>query len=171
MATLIVEDGTGLSNSNCYVSLADADQYHLDYEILAWNGSDDDKNSAILRAARYMDTLRWKGERAHKRAQAMDWPRYGATDCDGTLIPSDEVPVEVVRANIILAFYELNNQDGLSPEVTLAQVVEREKVDVIEVEYRGQAVSVDSARPFITGAMDEIRCLLLGGSGSFLKRA
>jgi hypothetical protein len=170
---LTVEDGTGLTDSDAYISLADAEAYYLEYEGAAWDvdSSDTLKEAAIRRAARYLDGMRWKGERTSKRAQSMDWPRFGATDCDGTLIPSDEVPVEVERANALLAFYELANPGALDPTVTIGTLAKREKVDVIEVEYRGQAATVDSVRPVVTAAQDMISCLVLGGAGTFLKRA
>ena len=169
---LTVEDGTGLSASDAYISLADAEDYYLEYEGVAWDATASDtlKEASIRRAARYLDGMRWKGERTAKRSQAMDWPRYGATDCDGTLIPSNEVPVEIERANALLAFYELANPGGLDPTVTLGTLAKREKVDVIEVEYRDQAATVQSSRPVVTSAQDLIACLVLGNGYGFLKR-
>lgn len=170
--TLTVEDGSNVTNADAYISLADAEAYYLDYQGSAWDTdiSDDLKEAAIRRAARYLDALHWKGERTHKREQSLAWPRYGATDCDGTLIPSGVVPVEVVNANALLAFYEASNVNALDPTVTLATIAKREKVDVIEVEYRGQAASAESQRPVVTAAQDQIRCLVRGGSTSFLMR-
>jgi len=170
---LTVEDGTGLTDSDAYISLADAEAYYLDYQGAAWDSTSSDtlKNSAIRRAARYLDGMRWKGRRTHERAQSMDWPRYGATDCDGSTIPSNEVPIEVARANALLAFYELANPGGLDPTVTISTLAKREKVDVIEVEYRGVAPTVQSSRPVVTAAMDLIQCLTLAGGTTFLKRA
>ena len=168
---LTVEDGTGLADADAYISLADAEAYYLDFNGTAWTGDDADKEAAIRRGARYLDGLRWKGVRTQKRAQALAWPRYGATDCDGTLIPSGEVPIEVEQANALLAFYELANPGSLDPTVTIATLAKREKVDVIEVEYRGSAPTVQNSRPVVTAAMDLIRCLTLGGGQGFLKRA
>lgn len=170
---LTVEDGSNVADADAYISLADAEDYYLEYQGAAWDAtiSDTLKEAAIRRAARYLNAMWWKGERTHKRNQAMAWPRYGATDCDGTLIPQGVVPVEIVNANALLAFYEAANPNALDPTVTLNAIARREKVDVIEVEYRGQAATVENARPVVTAAQDQIRCLILGGRGGFLRRA
>jgi len=170
---LIIEDGSNVTDSNCYISLADAEAYYLDYMGSAWDAasSDDFKDSAILRAARYLDALRWKGIRANGRSQSMAWPRAGVADCDGTIITTDVVPIEVVRANALFAFYELTAPSGLDPNVTLSTLAKREKVDVIEVEYRDTPTNAQSVRPIITGAMDQIKCLVRSGNTEFLKRA
>ena len=101
----------------------------------------------------------------------MAWPRAGAADCDGTIITTDVVPVEVVRANALLSFYELTNPSGLDPNVTLSALAKREKIDVIEVEYRDTQTSAQSVRPIITGAMDQIKCFVKSSGTEFLKRA
>jgi hypothetical protein len=170
---LVVEDGSNVADADSYISLADAEAYYLTYQGVAWDAtiSDDLKEAAIRRAARYLDAIWWKGERTNKREQAMAWPRYGATDCDGTLIASGVVPVEVVNANALLAFYEADNPNALDPTVTLNAIARREKVDVIEVEYRDGPVTAESARPVVTAAQDQIRCLILGGRPGFLRRA
>jgi len=168
---LVVEDGTGLANSNAYISLDDAEAYYLETIGSAWLPDDEVKDAAIIRAARYLDGMRFKGVRTRKREQAMDWPRYAATDCDGTVIPSNEVPVEIARANALLAFFEAATPGGLDPNVTLTQLAKREKVDVIEVEYRDTQATAENNRPIITGAMDLIKCLTISGSQRFIQRA
>jgi len=161
----------GSASADAYVSLVDAEAYYLAYNGAAWPGTDIDKEAAIRRATRYLDGLRWKGVKASGREQALEWPRFGAYDCDGYVIPSDAVPVEVVNACSLLAFYELANPGGLDPNVTLTQIAKREKVDVIEVEYNGAPATAQNVRPVVTGAMDLIRCLTMGGGQGFLERA
>ena len=168
---LTVEDGSNVTGADAYVSLADADAYYLAYNGVAWPGTDIEKESAIRRATRYLDGIRWKGIKASGRSQPLEWPRFGVYDCDGYVVPSDEVPVEVVDACSLLSFYEAANPGGLDPNVTLTQIAKREKVDVIEVEYNGAAVTAQNVRPVITGAMDLIKCLTLTGGQRFLERA
>lgn len=78
---LTVEDGTGLENADSYISVADADAYHLGRGNTAWAALDNDAKEQALRRATldYMVPVyrnRWKGERK-LATQALDWPRYG----------------------------------------------------------------------------------------------
>lgn len=168
---LIVEDGSNVTDADAYISLVDAEAYYLAYNGAAWAGDDEDKEAAIRRATRYLDNLKWKGQRVNGRAQSLDWPRYAVTDCDGSRIPASEIPIEVQRANALLAFYEKDVPNGLNPNVNLMTLAKREKVDVIEIEYRDTAGTVNNAKPVVTSAMDMIGCLTLSGNTRFLERA
>lgn len=168
---LIVEDGTGLANADAFISLADAESYYLSQYGVAWSGDNGAKEAAIRRATRYLDGLMWIGSRLNGRDQSLSWPRTGVIDCDGDEVDSDSVPVEVVDSNALLAFFELTNPDGLSPAVTLSQIAKREKVDVIEVEYKDTAATAESSRPVLTAVTDMLRCFLANNRAKFLKRA
>ena len=145
---LIVEDGTGLPNAEAYASVATADEYFAKRGFTSWTTiTDDEKEQALRRAADYMQQvyrMRWKGTRV-KADQGLDWPRiyvvredYYVTNAaipdsitGEFYYPSDEVPKEVINANIELAFKAASGD--LSPDLT--QKVIREKVDVLEVQY------------------------------------
>ena len=72
---IIVEDGTGLTTAETFVSVADADAYHLAMNNATWTGAEAVKESALRRAAQYIDTrYRYKGERKNLN-QALEWPR------------------------------------------------------------------------------------------------
>ncbi|MBA8886157.1 hypothetical protein FHW12_000348 [Dokdonella fugitiva] len=82
--TLIVEDGTGLPNAETYVSVADADAYHLAMSNAAWAAAPTPaKEGALRRAAQYIDSFyRFRGNRLSEIAvpapaeqQALQWPR------------------------------------------------------------------------------------------------
>lgn len=104
--TLIVEDGTGLSTAESYISVADADAYHTSRGNTGWTGTEAAKEAALRRSTDWMvATYRngWKGVRCAS-TQALDWPRYDVelNDVSGGptsyLLPSNEVPLEVRRA-------------------------------------------------------------------------
>ena len=66
--SLIVEDATGLSTAESYLSVANADTYHASYTgSTAWSGaSTGTKERALRRATQYLDSVyggRWLGER------------------------------------------------------------------------------------------------------------
>lgn len=110
---LEVEDGTGKTNADSFVSIADADQYFTDHgDPTAWSGATTaDKEAALREATQYMDgvyRLDWVGERKSKE-QSLTWPRSFATDSDGWSVDSDIVPQDVKNACSELALRALSS--------------------------------------------------------------
>lgn len=102
--TLTVEDGTGLTAANTFVSRAEADAYfeaHLYGSI--WDAAADaTKDKALVHATRYLDSAaRWEGHRATEQ-QALGWPRWEAY-LDGCELRYDIVPEAVKNATCELA--------------------------------------------------------------------
>lgn len=130
---LTVEDGTGKSDAESYISVADADTFFSERGLTLWDTMlNEEKEQALRRAADYMVQTyrgRWAGDRVSE-TQALDWPRSGVT-VDGFEVSDDTVPIAVVRACAELAFR------GASGELAadLDRVALREKVGPIEVEY------------------------------------
>jgi len=94
MADMVVETGAGLTTSNAYISLDDADTYHeMRLHVSDWTGSDDDtKEAAIMWASSLLDKLiDWNGIKI-STTQAMRWPRSAIYDLDGDSIDSDSIP-------------------------------------------------------------------------------
>ncbi|RLD57844.1 MAG: hypothetical protein DRI97_04425 [Bacteroidetes bacterium] len=133
MADLIVETGNGLTNSNGYVSLDDADIYHeMRLHVSDWTGaSDDDKEAAIMWASRLLDILvNWDGSKVSS-TQAMRWPRTSVVDTDGYSIASTEIPQFLADATAEYA------RTLISEDVTAVNALagfKKMKVDVIELE-------------------------------------
>lgn len=103
--TLIVEDGTGLSTAESYISVADADTYFAARANATWAALLTAAKEAALRAATdYMEGRYgqlWKGARTSE-TQALSWPRYDVC-VHGFAVASDAVPVPVARACADLA--------------------------------------------------------------------
>lgn len=78
--SLIVEDGTGLPNSESYCSVASADTYWTNRADTVWAAlTTNQKEAALRKATTFMVQLyrmRWKGRRV-LITQALDWPRVG----------------------------------------------------------------------------------------------
>jgi len=145
-ATFVVEDGTGKSDANSYVSIADADQYDLDHNADAvWGAplSDALKQKALRLATQYLDAVygdRWKGYSANTD-QALDWPRADVLDEDEQFyLESDEIPQALKDACVECAILSANGTT-LLPNQTNAGTIKRikQKLDVMEkeVEYVG----------------------------------
>jgi hypothetical protein len=109
---IIVEDGTGKVDAESYISVADCDAYHTAFSHAGWTGTTAAKEAALRKATQYVDTIgdrRWIGYRLDLN-QALDWPRFDATDDDGWVRASDTVPVEVEQATSEAALRALTEE-------------------------------------------------------------
>ena len=99
---LIVEDGTRPTGSNCYISVADADAYHLARGGTAWAAATTGvKEAAILEATTWLNGQAWKGRKVASRTMA--WPRADVVDGDGWTVATYAVPEVVGMACAELA--------------------------------------------------------------------
>lgn len=135
--SIIVEDGTGLSTAESYISVVDASTYFTARGNTTWDALDTGeataaREAALRKATDYMLAVyrdRWEGVR-YIEDQALDWPRAGVVR-DSWSVDIDEIPIEVKRATAELALKSAS--EDLQADLT--QGVVREKVGVIEVEY------------------------------------
>lgn len=131
---LIVEDGTGRTDAESYISVADADARHSNFGNSAWTGTDAVKESALRKATAYMlQAYRqlWVGNRVKVNPpQALDWPRYGV-EVDGFPVHFDVVPADIANACADLALRALSGD--LNADLTRGVV--RKKIGPIETEY------------------------------------
>ena len=136
---LIVEDGSGLSDSNSYVTVSEADDYFLNHPYYAdnWSGLTN-KESFLEAASAQLDALVvWKGFLVYG-TQAMGWPRNGVIDDEGRIIPADVVPDRVKKAVFELAFH-LSRGDPYA--ASSSEGIDRLKIDVIELQFSGSTTT------------------------------
>lgn len=137
--TLIVETGAGVPDADSYAATSTIDTYWSNraHNALATVWSDattSQKEGAAREATAFLDAV-WgrfyRGE-AKGRAQGLLWPRSGALDGSGFLLP--DLPREIVWAVCELAARALSAR--LVPDADVAGAVKRkrEKIDVIEEE-------------------------------------
>lgn len=101
--TLIVEDGSGVTDANTYTTVSGAGVYFEQYGEAGWDSlTDTQKQQALLKAMRYLDNLPWKGVK-YAQDQAVAWPRSEVYDRDDRLVDDDVVPEVVVAAQCELA--------------------------------------------------------------------
>lgn len=159
---LIVEDGTGLSTAESYISVADASTRHAALGNTNWATlTNTEMEQALRRATVYIEQRyreRWKGTRL-LRAQALSWPRYGA-EVDGYTLDSNYVPDEIANACADLALKAAAGD--LAPDLTRGIV--REKVGPLETEY--DAFSPQSTRYV---SIDGTLAAFLKGSSSMAR--
>lgn len=108
---ITVEDGTGLTDADAYISEADADAYFAAVGNAAWAAATSgEKEIAIVKATRYMEKRfgnKWKGIIATS-TQALGWPRDGVYDERGTEL-DDQVPLAIAHACAEYARHALTN--------------------------------------------------------------
>lgn len=141
----VVEDGTGLTGANSYISGADADAYWADRgDPTEWAAAaSGDKEKAIVKATAYIDAhYHWLVGTIGSTTQALAWPRNNAIDRHGRSLASDAVPAVVEAATSELAQKVL---EGDTLAVDTDPRVTREKVGPIETEY-GDGGSTGQAR-------------------------
>lgn len=169
--SLIVEDGTGLSDADSYVSVADADDYHARRANAGWTGDDGAKEAALVRATDYLDGLyraRWVG-RPVMVGQGLCWPRVYAWVQNGYL-PSDAVPKALVRACCEAALRELQAPGGLTPDIYPGERVISEVVGPLQTDYAPGGSPTD-VLPVAVAVERLIAPLLRSASSALVMRA
>lgn len=145
---LIVEDGTGLSTAESYISVVDADTYIAAYKgaDTTWDAAlDAAKEVAARQATQYLDGFyTWKGIKLTS-TQALDWPRSDVYDEREVLITG--VPTALENATAEMMFLIITGVTIIENIDKSKQAI-REKVDVIEVEYQIGA-SVQPSFPIV----------------------
>jgi hypothetical protein len=142
---LVVEDGTGLSTAESYVSVADAATYASNHGLTFAASPEAAAEQALRRATQWLDATygsQFPGTRTNGRSQALQWPRTDATDVEGEEIASDEIPVEIINATIEAAIRELATPGTLTPDLKRGGSIKRVKAGSVEVEYGAGATAM-----------------------------
>jgi len=140
---LIVEDGTGKTNADSFISVADATTYHSNRGNADWAAlaSDTVREQCLRKATDYMERafkFRWAGYRTTS-TQALSWPRADVPIPDAPAVfagypgflESDELPVTIANACAELALKASAGE--LLADLT--QMKTRVVVGPIETEY------------------------------------
>ena len=158
---LTVEDGTGLSSADAYVSVADATTYHANLGNTAWaSAAESAQEIALRRAAQYIDArFRYRGWRL-TTTQALEWPR-SYYEPDGRT--ESWIPKNLKEAVCEAALRALS--DTLYEDVSTDRVTE-ETVGPITVKYAGKG---GQTRMPVVDAL--LARYAIGGGGIRLERA
>jgi len=162
-----VEDGTGLSTSNTYVTVAEVNTYWTDRggAPAAWTAlGNTAKQGLIVKACDYLDVrFRWRGIRQNE-SQNMEWPRLNAQKDDGAIVIG--VPTEVKEA--VAEYATRAASSDLAPDPSYQDenaplASKREKVGPIEVEVQFEGGgSINTFRKY-PAADAKLRELIQGG--------
>jgi hypothetical protein len=139
--TLVLETGSGVANSNSYVSTGTLETYCDDRAITLASG---DEEGALIRATAYLDNTyrtRFPGQRKLFRNQGLEWPRVGVVDMNGFPVADNAIPIEIIRATCEAAIRELAAPGALAPDLERGGSVKRLKAGSVEIEYGTNAAS------------------------------
>lgn len=160
---LIVEDGTGLSTAEAYISVADADTYFAAYGAPAeWTASTTGQKETALRiGCQYLDAKyagRYKGTRTNE-TQALAFPRADIIDNDDFGIDDDVIPVDLGRANAEAALRQRQGTDLLADQDEPSSI----KREMVKVGPITEDISYESPKSSIPSFPKIDRLLIKAG--------
>ncbi len=148
---LTIEDGTGVTGADSFITEAEFDTTQVDYYGSALTGDTAAKEAAIRRAFLFMRSLQW--------LESSDHPTF-----DGT------IPDDIKVAQGLFAREELSTPGALAPSVVAGQQKILTGVGDLTWTPTGSS-GVDSQRTTVTLAMDMLKSYLSGtGQTKFLER-
>lgn len=161
---ITVEDGTGVTGANSYISVVNAQAYATERGLAVTV-----TEASLIRACDYLESLRaqYQGVKTDED-QALQWPRYGAY-LDGSSIDSDEIPDILPKAQAQLACDILAGTD-IMPSSDGREVLSEAVEGAVSVTYAPTGVGV--AQPALTAARALVDPLLstVGGASLFTVR-
>lgn len=147
---LIVEDGSGISDSNSYCDLDFALEYCVNHGYTSWiDMTEDEQKVYLIKGTSFVDNFyEWKG---YKRTsvQSLEFPRNGLIDNNKTEILG--IPNNLKKAVIEAAFINLSSEvDNLFVSRDENGAIKRQKVDELEVEYFGESEATETEAEYKT---------------------
>lgn len=194
MPIIVVEDGSATNpNANSYISLADADAYLVPRGLWAVtpdvpgeNEGDSAvpdpvmtaaKESALLRAADYLNTLQWRGQPVDWQ-RTMAWPRIGVPQPGGGTITMSLVPKAVPKAQAELAGLIYGGTNPLAPVERGGKVIAEShsttegSIDVIGGDSKSDSYTyadgapIETYFPAVSGLLRALLAIIPGKSGA-----
>lgn len=197
MPIIVVEDGSATNpNANSYISLADADAYLVPRglwpvtpDVPGENEGDPAipdpvmvaaKESALLRAADYLNTLQWYGQPVDWQ-RTMAWPRIGVPQPGGSnvaALPDNIVPKAVAQAQAELAGLIYGGTNPLAPVERGGKVIAEShsttegSIDVIGGDSKSDSYTyadgapIETYFPAVSGLLRALLAVVPGKSGA-----
>ena len=134
--TLVIEDGTGKTNSDSYVTVAEYNAFLNARYVNRTSISEAQAEAYIFRATDYFENQMFVGYVADDD-QAMQWPRHNVV-IDGFGIDSDEIPKEVKKSIYEIA-YSFEQGYGINDPVS--RETQSEKIGEITITYKNSSAS------------------------------
>jgi hypothetical protein len=140
---IVLDPTVGGVSANSYASLAEAATYFTGHAHMeAWDdATDDERNRALVTAARLLDThVEWAGWPVTE-TQARAWPRSGLLYTSGYVVSSAVIPTPLKYAQFELAQYLLTTDPSAASDTA---GIKRVKAGAIEVEFDGSVTGFEA---------------------------
>lgn len=162
---LVVEDGTGLSNADSYVSINDA-RVEANALGLSLPANTTDAESALRNGARYVNGFegRFSGSRLVDD-QALSFPREDSIKCFGTNcidIASNAIPRDL-KLGQVLAAVEYGKGVDVTPNDDGLSIQSEEVTGAVKVQYFDNGKT--GADVTLTASINAIKPLMVVGGG------
>ena len=137
--SIIVEDGTGKTNSNSYISVDDFKTYWSDRGEEFTGVTPEVIATWLIRGTDFIDAqYLFLGYPTSADTQSLQWPRKGVRDTKGVIIDDDEIPKELLQA-ICLIGKEVRTVKDLSSKVDTG--VSSKKIGPVSTSYKSGYVA------------------------------
>lgn len=166
MTTIIVEDGTGVTNANSYVSTAELQSF---FEIFGQALPENIADIAV-RSCMYVDMQSdcWPGRRSHA-TQSLVWPRTGVyLESAFEPIDPESIPGDIKKAQMFAALAAaqgINLFPTYDPTAGVGEV-KREEIGPLKTEYFGVDPNLYGTKtklPAVSGLLDPFLRQSCGG--------
>lgn len=146
--TLVLEDGSGVTGANTYVSLADAVTYSTNWGNTAFTTANTDaiRIQALFAAAYALDRLygrRYISVIPLNTSQGLLWPRYSVIGNDLRWITSLTIPQALKDAQCELANMYIGNT-SLFPNESTTRTLKNTSGSIGELKYDNQYWNISS---------------------------
>lgn len=132
--SFIVEDGSGVTGANAYVTVADADDIvAVEANAAAWAALDETaKQKLIALATRYLEEkVTWFGDAVFPLAY-LSWPRRGVKNRNGFLLAETLIPYEIKNVVARLASTFITEDEDSLRSIG----IKRFRSDTLEIEFQ-----------------------------------
>ena len=154
---LIVEDGSGVANSNSYITVDFADEYHADRGSAEWAAANNNsKEQALIKGTDYLDShYIFKGAKI-SATQSLKFPR--------DLFRDERIPIPIQKAAAIYSLFALKgalyDSEKVDIEGTVKKTRTKQKVGSIETEVENEFQSGGTVREIHENQFDSIQFLI-----------
>lgn len=167
--SIVVEDGTGLANSNSYVDVAGLRDFAA-LRGVTLPVADSDCEILLIKAMDYIELKNFIGKK-NSDEQALSWPRKCAVTSQGLEFATDEIPENLKRAECQLAIEAMTKE--LQPSGAKGEkgpVMSESVYGAVSRTY-AQPSSATAAAPYLPFVTALLRPLLLNNGVIYAIRA
>jgi hypothetical protein len=133
---IVVETGVGtLASANSYVTIASCTAYLDSKGLTTWGTSTTTvQEVSLINSCMWMEILPWKGQKSLS-TDPLVWPRRSVFDRDGYPVLSTEIPRDIKRGQMELAYRSFLNRNPFVDIVSGDGYITKEVVGPVEISY------------------------------------